>query len=69
MSDKKSEMELNADCHGITEVNLVTALRFYSKTSSVESLKRLERAHELVTALSVKLFPGSLRAEQKIGSW
>ena len=40
MSDK-SEMELIADCHGMTEVNLITALGFYSKTSSNESLERL----------------------------
>ena len=42
---------------------------FYSKTSSIESLKRLERAHELVTALGVEVFPGSLQTEQKAGSW
>ena len=38
-------------------------------TSSVESLERLERAHELVAALSVEVFPGSLQTEQKNGSW
>ena len=48
MSDK-SRMELIADCHGVTEVNLITALGFCSMTSSIESLERLERAHELVT--------------------
>ena len=41
----KSEMELFADSHGVTEVNMVTALGFYSMTGSVESLERLERAH------------------------
>ena len=45
MSDK-SEMELFADCHEVTEVNLVTTLGFYSMTSSVDSLERLERAHK-----------------------
>ena len=40
MSDK-SEMELIADCHGVMEVNLMTALGFYSMTSSIESLERL----------------------------
>ena len=35
MSDK-SEMELIADCHGVTEVNLIAALGFYSMTSSIE---------------------------------
>ena len=38
-------MELIADYHGVTEVNLITALRFYSMTSSIESLEGLERAH------------------------
>ena len=45
MSDK-SEIKLFADCHGVTDVNLVTALGFYSTTSSVESLELLERAHK-----------------------
>ena len=38
-------------------------------TSSIESLERPERAHELVTSLSVEVFPGALQTEQKIGSW
>ena len=68
MSDK-SAMELVADCDGVTDVNLITALRFCSMTSSIESLERLERAHELVTSLSVEIFPGALQTEQKIGGW
>ena len=68
MSDK-SGMELIADCHGVTEVNLITALGFYSMTSSIESLERLERAHGLVTSLIVEVFPGALQTEQKIGGW
>ena len=68
MSDK-SGMELIADCHGVTEVNLITALGFYSMTSPIESLERLERAHGLVTSLSVEVFPGALQTEQKIGGW
>ena len=68
MSDK-SGMELIADCHGVTEVNLITALGFCSMTSSIESLERLERAHGLVTSLSVEVFPGALQTEQKIGGW
>ena len=58
----RSEIKLVADCHEATtalsvatEVNLVIALRFYSMTNSIESLERLERAHELVTALSVEV--------------
>ena len=68
MSDK-SEMELIADCHGVTEVNLITAFRFCSMTRSIESLERLERAHGLVTSLSVEVFPGALQTEHKIGGW
>ena len=68
MSDK-SGMELVADCHGVTEVNLTTALGFCSMTSSIESLERLERANELVASLSVEVFPGALQTEQKIGGW
>ena len=68
LSDK-SGMELIADCHGVTEVNLITALGFCSLTSSIESLERLERSHELVTSLSVEVFPGALQTEQKIGGW
>ena len=66
----KSEMELIADCHGVTEVNLIIALRFYSMTRSIESLECLEdRAHGLVTYLSVKVFPGALQTAQKIAGW
>ena len=65
----KSGMELIADCHGVSKVNLITALEFCSMTSSIESLERPERAHELVTSLSVEVFPGALQTEQKIGGW
>ena len=34
----KNKMELIADCHGVTEVNVMTALGFYSVVSSIESL-------------------------------
>ena len=68
MSDK-SEIELIADCHGVTEVNLITALGFCSMTISIESLERLERAHGLVTSLSLEVFRGALQTEQKIGGW
>ena len=60
MSDK-NEMELIADCHGVTEVKLTTAFRFCSMISSIESLECLERAQELVTFSSVELFPGALQ--------
>ena len=66
---EKSEMELIADCHRVTEVNLITALGFYSMTSSIGSLERLERANGLVTSLSVEVFPGALQTEHKIRGW
>ena len=56
----RSEIKLVTDCHGATEVNLVIALWFYSMTNSIESLERLERTHELVTALSVEVCFGVL---------
>ena len=62
-------MELIADCHGVTEVNLITALGFCSMTSSIESLERLERAPGLVTSLSVEVFSGALQTEQKVRGW
>ena len=68
MSDKCG-MEMIAVCHGVTEVNLITALAFCSVTSSIESLERLERAHVLVTSLSVEVFPGAIQPELKIGGW
>ena len=66
----RTETELIADCHGGTDVNLVTALGFYSMIGSLESLLNLEQKHEVVTAISVEVFPGVLQTEQKyIGKW
>ena len=66
----KTETELIADCHGGNEVNLVTALGFYSMFGSLESLLNVEQKHEMVTAISVEVFPGVLQTEQKhIGRW
>ena len=66
----KTETELIADCHGGTEVSLVTALGFYSMFDSLESLLNLEQKREMVTAISVEVFPGVLQTEQKhIGKW
>ena len=61
----KTETELIADCHGGTEVNLVTALGFYNMFGSLESLLNLEQKHEMVTAISVEVFPGVLQTEQE----
>ena len=46
-------------------MNLITALGLCSMTSSIESLGSLERAHGLVTSLSVEVIPGALQTEQK----
>ena len=47
-------------------MNLITVLEFYSMTSSMESLERLERAHGLVTSLSVEVLPGAYRRSRKL---
>ena len=65
----KKEAELIADCHGGTEVNLVTALAFYSKFGSLESPLNLEQKHEMVTAISVEVFPGVQTEQKHIGKW
>ena len=66
----RTETELIADCHGGTEVNLVTALGFYSMFGSLELLLNLEQKHEIVTAIRVEVFPVVLQTEQKyIGKW
>ena len=66
----KTQTELIADCHGGTEVNLVTALGFYSMFGSLESLLNLEQEHEVVTTISVEVFPGVLQTGQMyIGKW
>ena len=46
-------------------MNLVTALGFYSMFGSLESLLNLKQRHEMVTAISVEVFPGVLQTEQK----
>ena len=46
-------------------MNLVTALGFYSMFDSLESLLNLEQKHEMLTAISVEVFPGVLQTEQK----
>ena len=70
MIKAKTETELIADCHGGTEVNLVTALGFYSMSGSLESLLNLEQKHEMVTTISVEVFPGVWQTEQKNnGNW
>ena len=46
-------------------MNVVTALGFYSKFSSLDPLLNLEQKHEIVSAISVEVFSGVLQTEQK----
>ena len=51
-------------------MNLKTALGLYSMFGSLESLLNIEQKHEVVTVISVEVFPGVLQTEQKyIGKW
>ena len=42
---KKSEVQILAECSATTTVNLETALRFFSRMCSLESLEMLESEH------------------------
>ena len=67
---EKSEIQIVAECYASTTVNLATALGFFSRVCSLQSLERLESEHHLVTALSVESWPGVLQVTQKhIKSW
>ena len=51
-------------------MNIATALGFFSRMCSLQSLERLESEHHLVTALSGESWPGVLQVTQKhIRSW
>ena len=67
---KKSEVQIVAECYASTTVIIATALGFFSRMCSLQSLERLESEHHLVTALSVESWPGVLQVTQKhIKSW
>ena len=67
---EKSEVQIVAECYARTTVNIATALGFFSRMCSLQSLERLESEHHLVTALSVESWPGVLQVTQKhIRSW
>ena len=67
---EKSEVQIVAECYANTTVNIATALGFFSRMCSLQSLERLESEHHLVTALSVESWPGVLQVTQKhIRSW
>ena len=70
MEREKSEVQIVAECYASTTVNIATALGFFSKMCSLQSLERLESEHHLVTALSVESWPGVLQVTQKhIRGW
>ena len=46
-------------------MNLATALGFFSRMCSLQSLERLESEHHFVTALSVESWTGVLQVTQK----
>ena len=67
---EKSEVQIVAECYASTTVNIATALGFFSRMCSLQSLERLESEHHLVTALSVESWPAVLQVTQKhIRSW
>ena len=51
---EKSEVQIVAECYTNTTVNIATALGFFSRMCSLQSLEMLESEHQLVTALSVE---------------
>ena len=59
-----------AECYTNTIVNIATALGFFSRMCSLQSLEMLESEHHLVTTLSVESWPGVLQITQKhIRGW
>ena len=62
---EKSEVQIVAECYASTTVNIATALGFFSRMCSLQSLERLEAEHHLVTALSVESWPGVFQVTQK----
>ena len=67
---EKSEVQIVAECYTNTPVNIATALVFFSRMCSLQSLEMLESEHHLVTVLSVKSWPGALQTTQKhIRGW
>ena len=62
---EKSEVQIMAECYTNTTVSVATALGFFSRMCSLQSLEMLESEHHLVTALSVETWPGALQTTQK----
>ena len=67
---EKSEVQIVAECYTNTIVNIATALGFFSRMCSLQSLEMLDTEHHLVTALRVESWPGALKKTQKhIRGW
>ena len=67
---EKSEVQIVAACYASTTVNLATALGFFSRICSLQSLEMLESEHQLVTSLSVESWPGVLQmVHEHIEGW
>ena len=62
---EKSEVQIVAERYTNTTVNLATALGFFSRMCSLQSLEMLESEHHLVTALSVESCPGRCKQPRK----
>ena len=63
-------MQIVAECYTNTIVNIATALGFFSRMCSLQSLEMLESEQHLVTTLSVESWTGSLQITQKhITGW
>ena len=63
---EKSEVQIMAECYTNTTVNIVTALGFFSRICSLQSLDMLESEHHLVTALSVESWLGRCKPPRNI---
>ena len=62
---EKSEVQIMAECYTNTTVKIATAMGFFSRMCSLQSLEMLESEHHLVTALSVESWPGAMQTTQK----
>ena len=63
-------MQIVAECYASITLNKLTALKFFSRMCSLQSLEMLVSEHHLVTALSVESRSGLLQMIQKhIRGW
>ena len=62
---EKSDVQIVAEFYASFPVNIATALGFFSRIYSLQSLEMLESEHHLMTALSVVFWPGVSQMIQK----